>query len=251
LPGIRLPRRVEGRVPEAAVQELAFRLATRMPSPLDELVLTDNRSVLLSTTRGPDGRLRLRLHRAFVGASDEALTAVVDFAAGARGKKRQEALSRLREHVDTWRCVQRRRGAELLPRALLRPRGEFHDLLAIREELNRKLFRGKLAPAITWGRWANLGRRRSTIRLGSYDEGQALIRIHPALDQDWVPRHFVAAVVHHEMLHAHLPSREGGGRRCLHGEEFRRQERELPGFRAAEAWLAANLHRLLRSRPRQ
>jgi hypothetical protein len=214
-------------------------------------VLTDNRSVLLSTNRNPDGAVRLRLHRAFLEAGDEALTAVVAFAAGARGKRRQEALTQLRKHVDAWRGLQRRRGAELLPRSLLRPRGEVHDLLAIREDLNRKLFAGKLAPAITWGRWSHLGRRRRTIRLGSYDEGQRLIRIHPALDQEWVPRHFVAAVVHHEMLHAALPSREGGGRRCLHGPEFRRQERELPGYEAAEAWLESNLHRLLRSRPRQ
>jgi hypothetical protein len=250
LPGIRLPRRVSGRVPEAAVQALAVRLATHMPSPLRELVLTDNRSVLLSTTRNPDGGLRLRLHRAFLEANDEALTAVIAFAAGARGKRRQEALSRLRAHVDAWRGVQRRRGAELLPRGELRPRGDVHNLVAIREELNRKLFSGKLAPAITWGRWSHLGRRRRTIRLGSYDETQRLIRIHPALDQPWVPRHFVAAVVHHEMLHALLPARDGGGRRCLHGPEFRRQERELPGYAAAEAWLESNLHRLLRSRPR-
>lgn len=250
LPPVRLPRRVEGRIPEAAVQALAVRLASRMPSPLSELVLTDNRSVLLSTTRNPDGGLRLRLHRAFVEANDEALMAVVAFAAGARGKRRQEALNRLRAHVDAWRGVQRRRGMELLPLGEVRPYGDVHNLVAIREDLNRKLFGGKLAPAITWGRWSSLGRRRRTIRLGSYDETQRLIRIHPALDQPWVPRHFVASVVHHEMLHALLPSREAGARRCLHGPEFRRHERQLPGYAAAEAWLESNLHRLLRSRPR-
>ena len=52
------------------------------------------------------------------------------------------------------------------------------------------------------------------------------------------------------MLHAAMPAKESGGRRCLHGPDFRRRERELPAFVAAEAWLAANVHKLLRSRPR-
>jgi hypothetical protein len=64
-----------------------------------------------------------------------------------------------------------------------------------------------------------------------------------------VPRLFVEAVVHHEMLHAQMPADESGGRRCLHGPEFRRRERELPAFARAEAWLGSNLSKLLRSRP--
>jgi len=60
----------------------------------------------------------------------------------------------------------------------------------------------------------------------------------------------VQAVVYHEMLHAAMPPEEGGGRRCLHGADFRRRERQLPGYEAAETWLAANVHRLLKSRPR-
>ena len=111
-------------------------------------------------------------------------------------------------------------------------------------------FGGTLLPPITWGRWSTLRGRRRTIRLGSYDHREGLIRIHPALDQEWVPRELVEAVVHHELLHAALPPRESGGRRCLHGPEFRRLERELPQHTVAERWLAANLPRLLRGRPR-
>jgi hypothetical protein len=242
---VRLPGTVGERVTPAAAWGLARRLAARLQSPLVELVLTENRTILLTTTRTPGGGLRLRLHRAFVVAGEEALAAVVAFAAGTRGRRRSEALASLRAHVDAWRAAGNATGRP--PR--VEPRGAVHDLAAIRDSLNARMFGGRLAPAITWGRWAYLGRRRRTIRLGSYDEGLRLIRIHPALDQDWVPRHFVASVVYHEMLHALLPSTDSGGRRCLHSTDFRRRERELPGYATAEAWLSSHLHRLLRSRP--
>jgi hypothetical protein len=242
---VRLPGAVAGQVSEAAARSLARRLAARLPFPLVELVLTENRTILLTTTRTTTGGLQMRLHRAFVEAGEEALPAVVAFAGGSRGRRRSEALAALRAHVEAWRAA----GNDAGRPPHIEARGAIHDLTAIRDAINARMFGGRLAPAITWGRWAYLGRRRRTIRLGSYDEGLRLIRIHPALDQAWVPRHFVASVVFHEMLHALLPAKEGGGRRCLHGPEFRRRERELPGYAAAEAWLSSNLHRLLRSRP--
>jgi hypothetical protein len=242
---VRIPGSVAVHVSEAAAWSLARRLAARLPAPLVELTLTENRTILLTTTRTAEGGLRLRLHRAFLEAGEDGLSAVIAFASGSRGKRRTEALAGLRAHVDAWRAA----GNSAAPLPPIEPRGLFHDLRAIRTDLNLRMFGGRVAPAITWGRWANLNGRRRTIRLGSYDDSLRLIRIHPALDQPWVPRHFVAAVVYHEMLHAVLPAREGGGRRCLHGDEFRRRERLLPGHQAAEAWLEANLHRLLRSRP--
>jgi hypothetical protein len=205
--------------------------------------------VLLSTRRERDGRVHVRLHHGFVEAGEETLAAVAAFAAGARGERRRGALEALRRHMDGWQAT-----AVATPRRATRPvpvhaRGEFHDLAAIRDEVVARRFGDALRPPITWGRWSGLRSRRRTIRLGSYDHREGLIRIHPALDQPWVPRELVVAVVHHELLHAALPPRESGGRRCLHGADFRRRERELPEHHAAEAWLAAHLPRLLRSRP--
>ena len=249
VPEVRVPTRLRAAVREEQAERLARKLSARLRMPLASLTLTDNRSVLLSTAREGEG-LRLRLHRAFVDADLEALEAAAAFAAGCSGDLRREALALLRAHVDTWR--QDNDDDPVPPRLPLhRTRGAWHDLASIRDSLNRRYFDRELDPGITWGRWSALRGRRRTIRLGSYDARENLIRVHPALDQSWVPRLFVEAVVYHEMLHAEMPAQESGGRRCLHGPEFRRRERQLPAFAAAEAWLTANVHKLLRSRPRR
>jgi len=247
-PEVRVPPRLRSAVGHEQARRLAARLSARLPMRLASLTVTDNRSVLLSTTPHHGG-LKVRLHRAFVEADRNALDAAAVFAGGARGEIRREALARLRAHVDAWRDGNRR--AELQrPRPATFPRGAWHDLAAIRDSLGARWFAGRLKPAITWGRWSTRGRRR-TIRLGSYDARDNLIRVHPALDQPWVPRMFLHAVVYHEMLHADMPPHEGGLRRCLHSAEFRRREKLLPGYDAAEAWLATNVHRLVKSRPRR
>jgi predicted metal-dependent hydrolase len=249
VPEIRVPARLRAAVREEQAERLARKLSARMRVPLASLTLTDNRSVLLSTARKGHG-LKLRLHRAFVDADREALEAAVAFAVGCSGDEKREALARLRAHVDSWRDEN---ADDVVPprTPLHRTRGAWHDLGSIRDTLNRRYFDRTLDPDITWGRWSALRGRRRTIRLGSYDARENLIRVHPALDRSWVPRHFVEAVVYHEMLHALMPAKESGGRRCLHGPEFRRRERQHPAFASAEAWLTANVHKLLRSRPRR
>ena len=247
-PPVQVPRRLRPAVDPPAAERLARDLPRRLGRRrLAGLVLTDNRSVLLSAARETDGAVRMRLHHGFVAAGDEILAAVAAFAGGARGENRRRALAAMRQHIDGLR----RDEAALAPRPLpVRPRGEVYDLEAIRDAVTDARFGGKLRPPITWGRWSALRGRRRTIRLGSYDHRDGLIRIHPALDQPWVPAVLLIAVVHHELLHAALPPSESGGRRCLHGAEFRRLERELPQHAEAEAWLAANLSRLLKGRPR-
>ena len=92
-------------------------------------------------------------------------------------------------------------------------------------------------------------RRRRSIRFGSYSPGPRLIRIHPLLDQDFVPRYFVRYIVFHEMLHAHLGLVESpSGRTLSHTHEFNQIERAYPDFHRAEAWQrnSANLRKLLR-----
>jgi predicted metal-dependent hydrolase len=85
--------------------------------------------------------------------------------------------------------------------------------------------------------------------MGVYFHDQKVIRIHPALDDERVPRHFVEMVVFHEMLHQiHPPAVDGQGRRVVHGPEFRAAERRFPGYQRARAWEKAHLHLLLRQR---
>jgi predicted metal-dependent hydrolase len=115
-------------------------------------------------------------------------------------------------------------------------------------ELNREFFEDSVSAHITWGRMPSARRRRS-IRFGSYSAEEDLIRIHPLLDQGFVPAFFVRYIVFHEMLHAHLGIEETpSGRRAVHTREFRRREKAYPDYDCAIAWQAekANLAKLLK-----
>lgn len=129
--------------------------------------------------------------------------------------------------------------------------GRVHDLEAIRDEVNRRYFGGRLRVAIAWSRNGRPRRRRRiTLKLGSWWPHLRTVRIHPVLDHESVPRVVVVSVVHHELLHAELGTEVRGGRRRLHTPEFRRRERELEGHDEAQRWIRENLDRLARRRAR-
>ncbi|MAF65221.1 MAG: hypothetical protein CMJ84_06140 [Planctomycetes bacterium] len=179
------------------------------------------------------------------------------------------APTRVRAALGRWLCVGRRaRRAsceldEWLEAALaalpasgerptrLRPRGAHHDLAPLTSALVADCFpdafgRELPTPGVTWGR-----RARSTSRgrlvLGSFQPRTRLIRIHPVLDQEAVPRWFVGAVLHHELLHAILPSERRGAGRRHHTAEFRRRERAYVDHARALTWEAAHVGALVRS----
>jgi len=222
-------------------------LERHLPARLDQVTLTDNRSRFLSARpagrKPPLGRapLALRLHWGFALAPEKVLAEVGAFL-GQRGDRQRNALAALRSYFDRFQPPAgrgRRRGL------VLQPRGEHHDLAALRDEINRRYFGGRLEVPITWGR--ELGRRRlSSIHLGTYDFERKVIRIHRRLDHPRVPRLVVASVVHHEMLHAAMPATTVGGRRRLHPPEFRRREQAFSRHREAQAWIHSHLRWLLR-----
>ena len=124
--------------------------------------------------------------------------------------------------------------------------GLYHDLGAIKQQLCRQYFPTCREVAIGWGRWSGRARPRS-IRLGVYLPGARLIRIHPALDQAFVPRFFVEFIVYHEMLHHVIPPLRVNGRYQIHTPAFRRREQAFPAYAAALAWRQRHLPRLLAS----
>jgi predicted metal-dependent hydrolase len=132
----------------------------------------------------------------------------------------------------------------------LRTQGRCCDLEELAREVKERYFDDDLTAGITWGRRRPRRRRRSrgrrvSMQLGSYHPEQDVVRIHPALDQPWVPRFVLEAVIYHELLHAALPPRVEGGRRRVHTPEFRRRERLFPYLERAQAWIEENLSRLL------
>jgi hypothetical protein len=262
-PAISSPPPPPAAAPDPARDDLRDRLDRLLDGRLRSLVLTANRSRIL-TVRPAGGAdpagFHLRLDACFAGAPEEVLSAVADWSramagpGGGRGRgaaDRRRALAALRAYFE-----RHRRSATPAPRRPPRPiapRGRWFDLEEIRDELNRRHFDGRLAASITWGQGSAAGgarwgcrRRRRSLQLGSYTYEDDLVRIHPALDRAGVPRYVVAAVVFHELLHAAMPPRVVDGRRRLHPPEFRRREREFPDHARAERWIAGHLGWLLR-----
>ncbi len=137
------------------------------------------------------------------------------------------------------------------------PPAPTHDLEAIRDRINHRYFGGRLEVAITWSRYGRparkrrrrrLGRRRSTLKLGSWSSHERLIRIHPVLDHPSVPELVIASVVHHELLHAEMTPVVEAGRRRLHTPEFHRREREFEHHAEARRWIRERLTELLERR---
>jgi hypothetical protein len=203
------------------------------------LVLTDNRSVLLSFKREAGG-LELRLHRMFLHAP---VAVVVSLARNIRRRGRA-AGAEVRRFMNA-NMHRVRKTPRVMP-ALLTS-GRVYDLGAVYADINDRFFSGRLRVPITWGR--GVGRaRRGGLTFGSYDPVLGLIRIHPVLDRPGVPRFFLESVVHHEMLHHHMggvPDR--AGRTVYHTRAFREAEARFPRHRDALAWEKENLPELLRA----
>lgn len=201
--------------------------------------LTENQSTMISYQERR-GVLYLRLHAMFAHAPAPVLAAVAGFVCG-RHYGPAEARC-----LDQWIEAHRPR-PKPKTRKPSRPIGEIHDLSTLFDEINAAWFGGAIKARITWGdRRSHRGRRRrKSMQLGAYDEEAGEIRIHPALDQAWVPTFFVRAVVFHEMLHEKHDAPVKNGRRQVHSRAFLAEEHRYPDYRRAREWEARNLDRLL------
>jgi hypothetical protein len=224
--------------PRWDARALEAALAKAAGKPL-RLVLTDNRSVLLSFRREA-GVLLLRLHQMFLHAPD----GVVGALARNLRRRRRAAEGEVRRFMNA-NLHRVRRSPRTMPPLVTR--GHAHDLRVLYSTLNRRFFGGRLKVPITWGR--GVGRaRRGGLTFGSYDPVLRLIRIHPVLDRPEVPRYFLESVVYHEMLHHHMggvPDR--AGRTVYHTRAFRDAEARFPRYQEALAWEKENLAFLLRA----
>jgi hypothetical protein len=204
------------------------------------------RTAPVRATRGVDGAWHLRLHRFFDQAPDGILE---DLASWLRaGLRSRRACERLDAWID-------RSLAQLPPRSkravFLDPDGTVHDLTPMTDVLLAgpfaEDFRKGPPPAVTWGRRGR-SKARHTLRMGTYLHTDHLVRVHPVLDQTWVPAWFVSFVLHHEVLHAALDQERSAERRGVHhGPAFRDREKAHPDFARATAWENENLERLIRS----
>lgn len=234
------PRGLRGQAPPVGRARLQRRIRRALSIPAD-LVVTDNRRTMISTKRRGK-RIEVRLHHMFLDAPDEIVEELLSYLA--EGDERSS--HRIGEFIED----NRHRIKEHARRVLLRTKGEHHDLHELLDEVTERWFpEGVDDACITWGKRPAKRRgrrRRQSIRLGTYTHDQKLVRIHPALDQAFVPRYFVSFVVFHELLHHVVPAREVAGRLDHHPPEFKARERAHPDYARSIAWEAKNLDRLLR-----
>lgn len=128
--------------------------------------------------------------------------------------------------------------------------GIYHCLNRIFSELNQEYFSSEIFAEIAWGQAGSFaGRRRTSIRLGSYHIKNKFITIHPALDQAFVPRICVARIVYHEMLHQKHETIRVRGKNRIHTPAFKQEEKLFSAAELADKWFKANLEKILKFNP--
>ncbi len=241
-----LPLQFATRVPQIFVHEGARQaLERRFESALGQavrLAVTDNLYRMVSCAK-ERGIPRVRVHMMFLDAPERVLEALVAFVADGD----RESSQTIGDFIEA-------NGNRIKPKRRvtvpLRPRGQVHDLLQLKERLDARYFDGSTDDVmITWGRRTAPQRRaRRSIKLGSYSSAERLIRIHPVLDNRWVPRYFVEYIVFHELLHHVVPAEKRHDRLILHSAGFLEREREFRQYERALEWERAHIDRLLRWR---
>ena len=217
----------------------------RVRTGLGVTVITTNNTSTMMSVKYDRSRthVRVRLHRMFLAAPAE----VVDALAAWLKEPRARKAGRLLDTFIRENSHQVRRAVH----STVKTRGARHDLQVLFDETNRAYFSNSVTAAITWGRVPETRKRRS-IRFGSYYPLENLIRIHPLLDQAFVPEFFVRYIVFHEMLHAYLGIEESpSGRQRIHTAAFKKHEQAYPDYVRAVAWQdnPRNLGKLLSRRP--
>jgi hypothetical protein len=198
-----------------------------------------------SRALGAPSILDLRLSAIFAQAPDDVRAAVAHWLRVGRRARKSSAL------LDAWIET----AVAELPPVRKRPvdhfpLGHVHDLTPLIQTLVTQpgiLPPLRTLPAVTWGRRGGVRAKRS-LQLGCYVRENHLIRMHPVLDQSFVPEWFVSYVLFHELLHAALPAEQNArGRTVHHGPEFRRWEKNYPEYARSIVWLNQHLPKLLRS----
>src|SRR3989440_10794924 len=129
----------------------------------------------------------------------------------------------------------------------LRQEGDHSDLGEIFDQVNKRYFRGRLRDyKVEWGR-RRKHRPKDHFVFGTIQEADRAIRIHPLLDQAFVPRWYLKDVLYQEMLHSVVTDQTlRSGRRRVHTDEFNRRERGFRNYNRARRWEEQNLARFLR-----
>ena len=118
------------------------------------------------------------------------------------------------------------------------------NLKEILDKLNTEYFGSKIKANIEWGKKVNKTNLTS-FRFGSYDSEKRLIRIHPRLQQGFVPLSVLELTIYHEMCHQWAPMKRERGVWVAHHSQFKRKEREYRFYGEARSWEKENWKKLM------
>ena len=118
------------------------------------------------------------------------------------------------------------------------------NLKEIFDKLNTEYFESKIEANIEWGKKVTK-KNLTSFRFGSYDPEKRLLRIHPRLQQGFVPLVVLELTVHHEMCHQWAPMKRERGMWIAHHPQFKRKEREYRFYNEARSWEKENWKRLM------
>lgn len=234
--------------PRRCAKRWSEELSQRLERPVSLSFGRARHHVVVVKSRGQG--LHLRLNEHFASAPEEVSEALCSWL---KNGKRAQRACKLLDHWIEGLSQRLTREPRRAPR--IRQAGEEHQLEPLAASLVKQHFAGELdspgqalgpwSKRITWGRRGSRRPRRS-IQLGSYDPEQRLIRIHPVLDQAFVPRFFLRYVLFHELLHAALhQAAPEAPRGRPHPPAFQARERAYPEFERALAWQKTHLRKLL------
>ena len=228
-----------------ACERLEKRITAHLPVPGGRLTLaiTDNQHTMISVKRDEGPHFRARVHHMFLEAPPVITRALARYIASNERDSSRELGAFIDEHQED---IRRGRGGGVRTHTALSTQGRFFDLQEVFDGLNTRYFQGQIDARVTWGgRGGTRRRRRTSMKMGSYSVEEKLIRIHPSLDRDFVPRYFVEWIMFHEMLHQVHVIKVVGGRRQFHSPAFLAHERTFHDFHRARDWERRNLDRLL------
>ncbi len=189
-----------------------------------------------NTIRLAEGRIRLRLSDLLEGAPEPVLKAIIHILFAKIYRRPIDAghSSRYRRYIASREMMQKAQQLRQLRgrKRLESAQGRYYDLEEVFDTLNARFFYGLLGrPQMSWSA------DRARHLLGHYDPAHNAIIISKVFDQPHVPRLAMDYIMYHEMLHLKHPVKVNGSRRCVHGKEFREDEKAFPQLDAARQFL--------------
>jgi len=217
------------------LQETYRELRPRAPFPEFELQFYPFVNIN-NTIRLAEGRIRLRLSDLLEGAPEPVLKAIIHILFAKIYRRPIDAghSSRYRRYIASREMMQKAQQLRQLRgrKRLESAQGRYYDLEEVFDTLNARFFYGLLGrPQMSWSA------DRARHLLGHYDPAHNAIIISKVFDQPHVPRLAMDYIMYHEMLHLKHPVKVNGSRRCVHGKEFREDEKAFPQLDAARQFL--------------